>query len=390
MRTRLATVLVVAPLVVLAACQPAKSPPPAPPAPPGSPSLAKQVLVSNLSQPWDVAFTPNDGTMLFTEKGGAISARLGGVKRQLGMVPDVKVAGEGGLLGMAIHPGYGSGSDFIYVCYASTNGTTRDDDNDVRVARFTVDLTYPANAALSGQTPIVDEMPWTTGRHSGCRPRFGPDGKLWITTGDSATGLVPVDLGSLGGKVLRIEPSGAAAAGNPSLGGDDRIYTFGHRNVQGIAFQPGTDQAYSIEHGPGVDDEINRLLGGRNYGWDGDNNNNLAYEETGVPMTDTDEDPGAVGAVWSSGSSTIAPSGGTFLSGPQWGSWNGAFAVAVLKDMRLRVFFLNGAGTGVTGFTDVLQEGLRLRVAVQGPDGNLYVTTDHSGANGQIWKVVPS
>ncbi|MGH9032955.1 MAG: PQQ-dependent sugar dehydrogenase, partial [Acidimicrobiia bacterium] len=107
MRSRLATVVAVATLVAFAACQP-KSPPPAPPAPPGSPTppgvptLTKQVLMSNLSQPWDLAFTPNDGTMLFTEKSGAISAYLGGVKRQLGTVSDVRVMSEGGLLGMAI------------------------------------------------------------------------------------------------------------------------------------------------------------------------------------------------------------------------------------------------------------------------------------------------
>lgn len=387
MRSRLATVVAVATLVAFAACQP-KSPPPAPPAPPGSPTppgvptLTKQVLMSNLSQPWDLAFTPNDGTMLFTEKSGAISAYLGGVKRQLGTVSDVRVMSEGGLLGMAIHPDYGSGSNFIYVCYASTS-------NDVRVVRFTVDLAYPADSALSVQTPIVTGMPWTSGRHSGCRPRFGSDGMLWITTGDSATGIVPVDLDSLGGKVLRIEADGNAAPDNPDLGGDDRIYTYGHRNVQGIAFQPGTGQAYSVEHGPGRDDEINRLIPGGNYGWDGDNNNNSIYEES-VPMTDTGQFPSAVGAVWSSGSPTIAPSGATFLSGAQWGSWDGALAVAVLKDMRLRVFLLNGAGTEVIGFTDVLREGLRLRVAVQGPDGNLYVATDASGSSGQIWKVVPS
>ncbi|MGH9050768.1 MAG: PQQ-dependent sugar dehydrogenase [Acidimicrobiia bacterium] len=387
MRSRLATVVAVATLVAFAACQP-KSPPPAPPAPPGSPTppgvptLTKQVLMSNLSQPWDLAFTPNDGTMLFTEKSGAISAYLGGVKRQLGTVSDVRVMSEGGLLGMAIHPDYGSGSNFIYVCYASRS-------NDVRVVRFTVDLAYPADSALSVQTPIVTGMPWTSGRHSGCRPRFGSDGMLWITTGDSATGIVPVDLDSLGGKVLRIEADGNAAPDNPDLGGDDRIYTYGHRNVQGIAFQPGTGQAYSVEHGPGRDDEINRLIPGGNYGWDGDNNNNSIYEES-VPMTDTGQFPSAVGAVWSSGSPTIAPSGATFLSGAQWGSWDGALAVAVLKDMRLRVFLLNGAGTEVIGFTDVLREGLRLRVAVQGPDGNLYVATDASGSSGQIWKVVPS
>ena len=403
--------LAVVALAVLAACQPVKqavspgvpprgdpppeappddAPPDAPP-PPGAPTLSKQILLSNLSQPWDVAFTPNDDTMLFTEKGGTISAFLGGVKRSLGTVPDVKVAGEGGLLGMAIHPAYGSGSNFLYVCYASTNGTVSDLDNDVRVARFTVDLAYPANTALSVQTPVVTGMPWTTGRHSGCRPRFGPDGKLWVTTGDSATGIVPVNLNSLGGKVLRVNADGSPAPGNPFIGtaGDDRVYTYGHRNVQGIAFRPGSGQAYSLEHGTSRDDEVNRLVSGGNYGWDGDNDGDSGYEES-VPMTDTTQFPNAIGAVWNSGSPTIAPSGGTFLSGPQWGTWDGALAMAILKDMRVRILFLDSAGTSTTGFVDVLEDGIRLRSVVQGPDGNLYVTTDASGTSGQIWRVVPS
>jgi glucose/arabinose dehydrogenase len=392
--------LIVVALAVLAACQPVKpaappgEPPPGAslgdPPPPGAPTLSKQILLGNLSQPWDVAFTPNDRTMLFTEKGGAISAFLGGVKRQLGTVPDVKVASEGGLLGMAIHPTYGTGSNFIYVCYASTNGTVSDTDNDVRVARFTVNLTYPANAALSAQTPIVTEMPWTSGRHSGCRPRFGPDGKLWITTGDAATGIVPVNLNSLGGKVLRVNADGTPAPGNPFIGtaGDDRLYTYGHRNVQGIAFRPGGGQAYGIEHGTSCDDEVNRLVSGRNYGWDGDNDGQPDYEET-VPMTDLSQFPSAIGAIWSSGCPTIAPSGATFLSGPQWKGWNGALAVAVLKDHHLRIFFLNTQG-GISGDAAVLTNSPRLRSAVQGPDGNLYITTDVGGGGGQIWQVVPS
>ena len=158
---------------------------------------------------------------------------------------------------MAIHPGYGSGigCDFIYVCYASTNGTAGDGDNDVRVARFTVNLAYPANAALAAQTPIITGMPWTSERHYGCRPRFGPDGMLWVTTGDTAIGIVPIDVNSLGGKVLRVQANGAPASGNPSLGGDPRIYTLGHRNVQALAFRGGSGQAYSVEHGTGCDDE---------------------------------------------------------------------------------------------------------------------------------------
>jgi glucose/arabinose dehydrogenase len=178
-------------LALLVACQPVKPPgQPAPPAPnpSGTPALSKQVLLNNLSQPWDLAFTPNDSTLIFSEKPGSVSALLGGAKRTLGPVAGVVNASEGGLLGLAIHPAYGSGTgqDFIYVCF--------DTSTDVRVDRLTVNLAYPANSALSAQTNVVTGMPRTTGRHSGCRVRFGPDGMLWITAGDAATGVVPVDI----------------------------------------------------------------------------------------------------------------------------------------------------------------------------------------------------
>ena len=110
-------------------------------------------------------------------------------------------------------------------------------------------------------------MPVSTGRHSGCRPRFGPDGRLWIGTGDAAMPTVPQSPTSLGGKVLRVNTSGKGVPGNAPAPFDPRIYTYGHRNVQGIAFSPG-GKAYSIEHGTGRDDEVNRLFAGANYGWD--------------------------------------------------------------------------------------------------------------------------
>jgi glucose/arabinose dehydrogenase len=344
----------------LGACQPVKK---------GSgraPNLTVNVVLGGLNNPWDLSFAPD--AVYFTERTGAINAIVNGQRVILGTPGDVKPGGEGGMLGIAVDPNYAS-NRVIYTCYSSTA-------LDNRIVRWQVAANF---SGLAGPVPIVTGMPYnnsSTGRHSGCRLKIGPDGFLWAGTGDAAMCNTAQSLGSLGGKVLRVDGNGNAAPGNAS----GRIYTYGHRNVQGVAFRPGNGQAYSIEHGPNRDDEVNIEVGGANYGWAP----GCTYNE-GVPMTFN----GATPAVWSSGPSTIAPSGATFLSGPQWKGWNGALAVAVLKDHHLRIFFLNDQG-GISGETPVLTNSPRLRSAVQGPDGNLYITTDVGGGGGQIWQVVPS
>jgi glucose/arabinose dehydrogenase len=382
---RLAIPLATAALLALAACQPTKPPPPPPP---GAPTLDVQTnFVTGLDKPWDIGFVPGDvNTFFFTENDdGTINVSRNGTVTNLPLIdtPISVSTGEGGMMGLAVDPNFAT-NRFIYTCFST--GT------DNRVVRWTV------NAAFNGfdaRNDIVTGLPYNSGtfpgRHSGCRPRFRPGtSELLIGTGDSATGIVAINIDSLGGKVLRVDTNGTAVAGNPFIGGagDDRIYTFGHRNVQGLAFRPGTSEIYSIEHGPGTDDEVNRLVAGGHYGWDGDNDSQPDYEEN-VPMTDVGQFPSAIQAAWSSGSPTVAPSGGTFLSGPQWEAWDGRLAVAMLVSTRLRVFGVDGSGA-VTGFTDVLQNGVRLRSTVQGPDGNLYITTDVGGTGGAIWKVTPS
>ena len=154
--------------------------------------------------------------------------------------------------------------------------------------------------------------------------------------------------------------------------------------MQGLAFRPGTGAAYGVEHGTYRDDEVNLLVAAGNYGWDPI----PGYDES-QPMTDLTKFPAAKAAVWSSGNPTIAPSGATFLSGTQWRGWDGALAVAVLKNTELRVMFLDGPGTtvGSTVVPAQLDLGVRLRSAVQGPDGSLYLTTDETA--GAVWKVTP-
>jgi glucose/arabinose dehydrogenase len=365
-------------LVSAAACAP---PPPAGRGP--SPTLSITTLVSGRDHIWDIAFAPGN-VMLYDERGGNVWAKQlpSGTPQLLGNVaalqaaPNFVVHGEGGLLGLAVDPSF-STNHYIYLCY--------DTEVDVRVVRFTTDLTA---GSLAMNTAIVTGMPVNTasGRHSGCRPRFRPTAsppQLFVGTGDSATvGTIPQDLNSLGGKVLCVDRDGNACPTNPGIGipnFDDRVWSWGHRNVQGIAFMP-NGGGYSVEHGTNRDDEVNVLFQG-NFGW----NPIPGYNES-QPMTA----PGFLEAAWSSGFPTIAPSGATMLSGAQWRGWNGALAVAVLKGSKLLVvFFDDFLGFSSIGTTFNMTGAGRLRSAVQGPDGNLYVSTDNGGSADVILRAVP-
>src|SRR5262249_40319191 len=158
---------------------------------------------------------------------------------------------------------------------------------------------------------------------------------------------------------------------------DSRIYSYGHRNIQGLALYPYPQDGVvgvNVEHGSGVDDEVNLLRPG-NFGWDPDK----MYTEDFVPMTDKTKFPDAIDAIWSSGTTTQAPSGATFLRGVQWKVWDGALAVAVLKDMKLKIMQID-AHNKVTNVTDLFVKQFgRLRTAAMGPDGKLYISTDNGG-----------
>jgi glucose/arabinose dehydrogenase len=349
---------------------------------PGPASLEVRTVVSGLARPWDLAFLP-DGSMVITERGGRVRLRTpNGQLRTIAEPSDVVVASEGGMLGVAVDPQFASNRR-IYTCLLSDAGS----GVDVRLVRWRL---TNAGDRLHLRSDIVTGMPVNQdgqlGRHSGCRPRFGPDGRLWVGTGDAATGSVPQDPTSLGGKVLRIDTDGNGVAGNAPAPFDPRIYSYGHRNVQGIAFSPG-GRAFSIEHGTGRDDEVNRLVAGANYGWDPVPAGGGASYDESRPMTDTMRHPGARRAAWTSGNPTIAPSGGTFLSGAAWGSWRGTLAMAVLKGQELRFVRFDGAGTSTADQWTRLTDLGRLRVAVEGPGGDLFVVQDAASAS--IVRVTP-
>ncbi len=352
-------------------------------------ALTVTTHVSALNRPWDIAFTP-DGTLLYTQRpagvNGGIFGFIGGVKTQFGGQPaDLINLGEGGMMGMAVDPAFATNRR-IYACFLTNAGNFN--GRSVRVARFELDAGY---TTLSNRTDIVTNIPVNlgaqAGRHSGCRTRFGPDGNLWIGTGDAATGTHPQDKQSLGGKVLRVDTNGNGVAGNPGVdsppsGFLPQIYTYGHRNLQGIAFRPTDGAAFSVEHGPACDDELNLLVAGANYGWDPV----PGYDES-RPMTDLVKFPAAKPAIWSSGCPTIAPSGLVFTTGAQWAGWSNNPSMAVLKGTELRSIMLDGSNGIFRQDSNITDRG-RLRSAVQGPDGNLYIATDANP--GSILKVVPT
>ncbi len=346
---------------------------PTAPPPVGDPTLSVSTVVSGLDLPWDVGFTP-EGAMLFTEKAGRISVTRDGATRRLATMNDVFNVGEAGLMGLAVDPDFASNRRF-YTCHAWTDTTNR----DVRVVAWTVDAGYTTATRVAD--PLFSGIQVTTGRHAGCRPRFGADGFLWVGTGDAAVGTNPQNLSSLNGKVLRVDKmTGAAAPGNPFAG--SRIYTYGHRNVQGLALRA-DGQMYSVEHGPDRDDEVNRLRSGGNGGWDPV----PGYNES-TPMTDLAKFPAAMRPAWASGSPTLAPSGATFVGGTAWRSLAGSLLVACLKGAQLRALTLDAAG-GLVSEKVLLSNQGRLRTAVQGPDGSVYLATSNGGGADKILRVTP-
>ncbi|MGB5220116.1 MAG: PQQ-dependent sugar dehydrogenase [Polyangiales bacterium] len=332
--------------------------------------------ITGLERPWDIAWLPNE-TVLVTERPGQLKVYVDGVGADPTVIPLTDVVsngGEGGMLGLEVDPNFND-NGYIYICMASSAGA----ENDVRVVRLT--MSRPNAASVEDRLDIVTGMPHndgSNGRHSGCRPRFGPDDVLWIGTGDAAFGTTPQDDDSLGGKVLRVNRDGTAADGNS---GGRLWYSKGHRNIQGIAFRS-DGIGMSAEHGPSVDDEINPLVAG-NFGWDPV----PGYNES-VPMTDLDKFPEAIEAAWSTGSPTLALGGATFIEGAEWGNWNGVLAVATLKASHLHIYDVDSEGN-VTSRGRFIEDEGRLRTARQGPDGLLYITTDRHNDGDRVLRVTP-
>lgn len=343
------------------------------------PELDQQVIASGLNRPWDIKFLPG-GELLFTQRDGLLRVIRNGQVSVVAKVNEaafISARSEGGLTGMAVDPQF-SQNRRLYLCYNSTQ-------NDVRVS------SYRVPASLDGISDRKDIVTGITanpsGRHSGCRMDFGPDGNLWIGTGDAAYGGLPQQPDSLNGKILRVSPDGQPVDGNLQPPFDRRIYSYGHRNTQGIAFfrsQQSGAFGVSSQHGPSVDDEVNELRPG-NFGWAPPAG---SYDES-VPMTDLQAFPDAVAAIWSSGAPTQAPSGLAIIYGSAWGSLEGSVAMAMQKDEHLKLLRLDSGDNKAVQETRLLEGQYgRLRAVQLGPDGSLYISTDN-GDRDQIIKLTP-
>jgi glucose/arabinose dehydrogenase len=371
-----------------------------------APKLTRTVVASGLQEPWDIAFTP-DGAMLFTEKCRGLSARLadGRTVRLFGtsgsstLAPDLFCQGQSGVHGIAVDPDFGRGTRDIYLYMASSLKKPATN----RVLRLTVNADY---TAVGNRRDIIDDIPYkaepngagSAGAHSGGRIRFGPDGLLYVTTGDNHHATLPQDLRRLGGKVLRVRRDGSAAPGNATpAGGDPRIFTYGHRNVQGITFrpagQPNAGQPFVAEHGPNHSDEVTALVAGRNAGWDPqkrpglrcpDNYCGYAGDPQTMPMTDLQRFPDAMPPSWVHNGGGRGMSAALFLDGNQWRGWNGRLLVSLMRGQRIVALELDARGVATNDAALELPS-TRTRTLVQGLDGNLYTAND----DGEIWRVTP-
>ena len=393
-------------------------------------SLSHEIVLQGLENPWDMAFL-DDGTMLFTEKCKGLSVRMpdgsvnalygmGGVDGYPSSGDDLFCEGQAGMMGVAFDPAF-STNRRIYV-YSTSNMTAPGTN---RLMRMVVNDDF---TGVSDRTDIVADVVYKPkasdhpfggpGAHNGGRVRFDASGALWLTTGDTHNGEVPQSPTLMGSKIMRMDTDGNAHPDNsPPAGFDARTFTYGHRNVQGIAFHPASGNPITAEHGPWHSDEITFLVNGGNAGWDprpnvagrGDCPDNYCgyspnqmegmnrYERAAfMPMTDLDTYPDAMVPMWDNNGWSQGTSSNAFL-GESWGAWSGHMVVGIMGigfggtpiGQRLDVFELSDDGTEVFDVTemtlpDTMDAG-RFRSVVVGPDGSLYAAVDE----GMIHKLTP-
>jgi len=399
------------------------------------PKIAVSAVLEGLESPWDMAFLP-DGSMFYTEKCDGLSVRTpdGTVNALYGMADttgyadsgsDLFCEGQAGMLGVVPDRHFAK-NRYLFV-YSTSNKYHGDGcktnfekcDGNI-VMRFTVseDLT-----SVSDRTDIVTDIQYKPfdsdqpfggpGAHNGGRLRVGPGGYLWVTGGDRHRGICPQDGSLLCGKVLRIDADGNAHPDNdPPEGFDPRIYTYGHRNVQGIDFRPSDGKAFTAEHGPWHNDEVTALVNGGNAGWDPAQNRGgrgecpdeyCGYEPNQLdamdpalraaytPMSDT-RFADLMPATWNNNGFSQGTGSAAFLKGDNWGIYEGRLAVGIMgiafgdtpQGSRIDLISITPDGLGINGITRMpMGFSARFRGLVMGPDNALYVATDE----GAIYRV---
>lgn len=325
-----------------------------------------ETVADKLEVPWAIAFAP-DGRIFFTERRGRVRVIEGGRLRQepLARLSDVEPSGESGLMDLSLHPQFAA-NHLLYLTYAYRGG----EDQLVRVVRF-----RETGAALVEPRVIIENIP-AAQYHAGCRARFGPDGHLYVTTGDATERELARRLDSLAGKTLRLKDDGGVPTDNPFVGQQGarpEIWTYGHRNAQGIDWQPGTDTQFQTEHGPsgfdgpGGGDEVNIVERGKNYGWPTIHH---TQARAGMESPLLEYTP------------AVAPASGMFYRGTAFPQFRGNFLFGALRGEAIIRVVLDGRR--VLSQERLLEKRYgRIRALAEGPDGAIYFSTSNRDGRGK-------
>ena len=342
---------------------------------PSAANYTTELVVSNINIPWGIAFLP-DGSMLVTEKSGELIHFKNGVNNLIQGVPQIYVRGQGGFMGIKLHPDYET-NGWIYFSYASADG--EGDGGNTAIMR----------AKLKNNTLVDKEVLYKAspnskkGQHFGSRIEFDNDGYLYFSIGERGErDINPQDITRDCGKIYRLHDDGRIPVDNPfvnSANAKTAIYSYGHRNPQGLIKNPETGAIWEHEHGPQGGDEINIIQKGKNFGWPV-----ISYgiNYSGTSFTDITEKEGMEQPVfyWIP---SIAPSGMAFVTSNKYPDWKGDLLVGSLKFEYLERLVLKNEK--VIKREKLFEKIGRVRDVVQAPDGYIYAAVEGKG----IFKIVP-
>ncbi|GAB5399766.1 MAG: PQQ-dependent sugar dehydrogenase [Aureisphaera sp.] len=335
-----------------------------------------ETVVSGLSNPWGMAWLP-DGSMLITEKSGSLIHFSNGKKSEIENIPDIYVRGQGGFMDVELHPNYGE-NGWIYFTHASSEGSGQGGNTKLIRAKL-------EGNSLSTIESLYKAGPNTRrGQHFGSRIAFDNDNYIYFSVGDRGDRDVnPQDITRDNGKVYRLHDDGSIPADNPFVNEPNAkkaIFSYGHRNPQGMAGHPKTGKIWTHEHGPKGGDEINVITKGANYGWP-----IISYgiNYSGSKFTEETARPGMEQPVYYWVPS-IAPCGMDFVTGGKYPSWDGHLLVGSLKFNYVELVKLDGEKA--VGREKIAEGVGRVRNVKMGPDKLIYIAVEGQG----IVRLVPN